>query len=207
MKKSIVLFLALIIFTGCETNNEIKDDDLPEGISLISSSDYGNTYSSSNIPFDIPYGDKNVSCVSAELYQGESEHGYYLYAVVSVDVGELSESDLYWMDEEEDFRVGIRIHNENNGLESERLGKLCALKIDNIIHHAFHLGNEYQYSFDNSELSLFFDVDNEKLYDTYMCSTDVNTARNTKDIDEDLYSAMAESLQTRLEFWQNFGNY
>lgn len=195
--------------TGCSPNEQpTESSDVPQdGTCLISESSYfGNTYSSSEIPFDFPYGENYIQCLSVDLYQEPTEHGYYVYAIVAVDMSELSDTDIYWIDKNEEFKVEVVLDNDKNNLEAKFLSNLCQLKKDDITYYAFDASEEFKYAFDSSNTTIRLSINNEDVKYTYRYSTDIDMVKDTSSMDKDIYSAMSDAYQRQLEFWREFIN-
>lgn len=209
MKIIILVIMLVFMLCGCSlnTNNQTSEatNSLPEGITLIhESEDFGNSYSCDQIPFSLPYGETSIQCSSAKLYQSRSEHGYYVYALIEVNVNDISDDDLYWLEKNEELNPSIMIDNESNNMENKHLSNLCRLEKGGIIYYVLDSLEEYRYSFENSNVSLFIHLDNGKMYDSYMYSFDVENVTDISEIDKDIYNAINDALQRKIEFWKDF---
>ena len=210
MKKlTLNLLCLLVLLCSCKPleNRQIEikptEPALPEGMKILYEGEYGTTYNCSKLPIEIPCGEGILKCTAVELYQEPSEHGYYLYGVVTFDLSGLSSDDIYWLDKDDDFNLKIFVDHEKNSIENEKLSTLCVYKNSGYRYYALDGMDEYRYSFDGSNCTLCIDIGNDKLYDTYRYEFDAGTVKDTAEMSKGLYKAMNRALEQQLEFWKS----
>lgn len=204
MKRLLIFLLLIFLLCGCSGIDYQASQNIEENTNILYSDENGTSYTFDELPIEIEYGSGVIKCTKAELYQEKSEHGYYLYGIVAINLNDLSDDDVYWLDKNKEMNISLMVDNELNELENLSLSSLCITDDYNVRFYIFDTKDEYRYSFDKSNTSMFIRLDNSELFDTYMYSFDTEKVKSTEELDPDLYRAMSNALDKQIEFWKNF---
>ncbi len=171
---NIILLVTIWIFfiSGCRaSSNNLEYTQTPtDENARIYDNERGKNRYISTLPYDMDYNGKTIIFDSVELFQGPSSsgYGYSIYAVATIDVSNLDEKDLYWLDQDygqpyATFEIYAFITDESNKLDLETM-KLSHALNGKKRKYVFTLRNEYKQSFDNAEVTISISIKQDESY-------------------------------------------
>lgn len=228
MKRKLLLITCCltISFTnlGCGSSNYNESNSInletsDNGTSIMRR-DSGDTYTIESIPHDISYDGKNIILDSVNLYEDKVDHGYSLYALVNFDFSDLSDDDIYWMEEDEDLDVTIYVDSEQNKFEDERMNTFSRIRrtTSDIYSVALRISDKYRYSLSNDSYNVCVNLKQGGTYkydDSELDKTDTyyyfdlkipEDIETTSSIDKFTYDSMVASLNNQLKNLQKYNN-
>ncbi|MEY8536711.1 hypothetical protein AALH30_24860 [Blautia pseudococcoides] len=223
MKKKIILLLSAIMLltSGCGDSDDFKNykDDL--GNSVIETDKDKTTYFK-ELPSEMQFNDNTIQYVSLDLYQDKSAsgHGYNAYATLTIDVANLNDDELYWIEQASDnnsllkvLDVNVYITDEKNGLDFDSMLLVSGVIDGSQRTYCFALPKEYKNSFDNSEISGYVNIEQDETYEfksssgltsdekrIYKYSYNIDCSESYKllpvsQMSSDIYNSMVNGMQ------------
>lgn len=224
-KKSLLLFICTALcICGCRTKEYSVVPFTEEDGTRVEQDDRGDTYYLESLPRTIVYDDKEIILNSISFYEDKVDHAYAFYALVDFDMSNLTDDDIYWMQEDGDLDVSIHITDEENEFDFKDFSFLRKIHLsDGTYRFAFTLRDKYRYSLSNKSCSLIvymtqggkyeYKSDDGEVSELDKCDTyyyfgcPIPEQLDTSDsIDEFTYNAMLEGFQNQLEFYKNMYN-
>lgn len=170
-----IIFLVTIctfFISGCSTSSDnMQYTQTPtDEHARIYDDERGKNRYISTLPYDMDYNGNTIVFDSVELFQGPSSsgYGYNIYAVATIDVTNLDEKDLYWLDQDYGqpygtFEIYAFITDESKKLDLETM-KLSHTLYGEKRKYVFTLQNEYKQSFDNAAVTILISIKQDELY-------------------------------------------
>jgi len=169
----LLMALTLIFSAACShpgsNANEYTFTEADDGASVMAS-ERGATSFYDLLPAKVNYNGKNIILSSVDTYQMhiDSKYSYVLYVIVTLDVGELEDDEIYWL-RESDIDAAVYLTSESNDYDFDRMNVLGNVLItdQDIIQYVFtsSFWQENRYPFDNSEIDVAFNVKLEETYE------------------------------------------
>lgn len=183
MKKVISVFLAVILvisLTACGAGNE-----KPESTNYFNDAgdfiieDVGRyTVMTESLPRSVNYNGKNITLTDVSFYENCVDYSYMLFIVATLDVSELSESEIHWL-RESDISVHCYITSEANDYDFDRataLGDLLLTDKNELIYvQISSVLEENRHSFASSDVSVCITVEQEETYEYTRSDGDIGT--------------------------------
>lgn len=225
MKKKLIMALLIVCVSsyifGCHTKEYSVVPFTEEDGTRVEQGESGDTYFLKSLPRTIAYDDKEIVLNNISFYEDKTEHAYVLYALVDFDMSNLTDDDIYWMQEDGDLDVTIYMDDEDNEFDNESLSFLRKVHLtDGTYRFAFWLGDSYRYSLSGKTCDLCVyinqggkfeyknddgeirELDKRDTYYYFGCP--IPEQLETSDsIDEFTYNAMLEGFQNKLDFYKN----
>lgn len=216
MKKILLIAISVcFLLIGCSENNTDSDIEVLKASdgSTIFRSESGDSYTCKSIPFRMTYDGIGITYNSVNFYQDSTENGYNIYAVITIDTSEVSEKNLYWIEEDEAIEPTVYLTNKKNKLDFDSMGFLCKYVDGKKIHYAFRMPSEYRYSFEETEIYASIDLQQSETYqykdddgeisELNKCNSygfeytieHASELSTTDSIDHELYMAMVDGLK------------
>lgn len=202
MKKIIcILFMILIImplFLACTDDAQVMK---------IAEQNKKKSEASSkrSLPIDAAIYKTSLTIESVEFYQDKSDHGYYLYAILTLDISELDGDDIYWMDKDNVLDFDLYITSEDNNYKQQSLTRLIYMDDEGKRYIFFTLTEEPRYSLENASYSMNFSVKHENSYERdyyYVINQNLSDGEllpTTDSLDKKMYNAFVEGQQSYLK--------
>ena len=182
----LVVCLTVSMMVGCggqkvetKPETEVKSD-----VQLLYSNDSGDNYTVSTIPCSMEYNGKEIILDEAKVYESSSEHGYHVYASLGIDLKNLSEDDIYWLDNEEDLSANIYMSDDKNGIDFKRLNSLGSYDDGSRRIYMYYYLDEIHYELTNAEFSVDLSI---KKSDTYEYKNDKGLTKTANKTDHYAY--------------------
>jgi len=201
--KKLFLVCASLLLSGCATS---KTDTIanvtptPIAIETIFQADGLADYKCNELPIEIPCGEGTLKCTTVDIYQKKSEYGYYLLGIVTFDLSNLSDADIYWLDNDRHFESCVTIKDKNDPTEKIKLGRLHIHDDNDTRYYMLWEYKEFRYPFENLDCSMIVKIGNGKLWDTYNYDFQAEKTKSVYEIDKDLYTIMNNAFKIKLEY-------
>lgn len=214
----IYLLLKIIAYISfkrdLKTNYFIENDG-----TTVLVSDYGNSYTLKQLPKNLKYNDKSILLETIEFYQDKNNYVYDLYAIVTLNLSELSDEEIYWMLKNNDLDYySIDIDSEKNEYKDKPLSYLNKSLQNSELKLLFYLQEDSRYSFESGTFDFNFQIKqsekytddkgnayNKRIsysyYDENICE-EGNTLPSTEELDEITYKAMYDGFEGIKDYWK-----
>ena len=121
-----------------------------------------------NLPATAKYNDTYITVENVEFYQNLVDYSHNLFAVITIDVSELDETQIHWL-RESDLDVSVYLTNEKNEYDFSSMPNLGSLLIKDQQKSYFVLTSSFlkenRYDFAGSEAAIIVTVTQEETYD------------------------------------------
>lgn len=166
-----LLFITIVCLTACSSVTTPSDTTSVENDgTVVIENEHGITKTVKSIPYsDIRYNDKNITLSSVDIYNLESEHGYYPLVVIRFDFSSLTEDDIYWLmkDQHSVIRVFdpyIYFTSEQNNLDSERMKEWFSEYDNETAMYIFCISDEFKNDFSDADVTVVLDIEQDETY-------------------------------------------
>jgi hypothetical protein len=211
----IVLVVLSLLLTACGSSSPASS------ASATSTDAYGNRIIKSQhdiavypkeLPCYLTYNDEAVIVKDIRLYQMEANYEHTLFAIVEIDLSELSDKSYHWIFEDKDLSYNVYLDGGKNKFDFATMGQLGAptsytdtkcLKIC----WATSFFDKYKEDFDGTEvvLSVFAEQEEGVPYHiSFRPNTDTIPGLPPES-DED-YQFIGKKLQDEKRSWEGFDN-
>lgn len=174
MKKRLLTLLTCccIAMSGCETASINSEYTMPptDEYAWIYDNEAGENRMIDTLPYDMNYNGNTIVFDSVELFEGPSSsgYGYTIYAVATIDVSNLDEKDLYWLDQDfghvyGTFQINAYIRDNSNDLDFESMMLGHSVYGDKRM-YAFTLLEECKQPFNNAEVTVSISIEQDETY-------------------------------------------
>lgn len=171
---------------------------------------FGDAYDYKTLPGTMYYNDKKIIFESLDSFEFYYDYEYQQFVVLTLDMSDLTDKDLHWMDEENALKTPKLSMNEGaNKLDSDDLYSAGTAKKDKKIYY-FYYSDGYKESCAGTKISTIITIDqdnknnkenkdsnlkpsNTYTYSKYVIPEDVESPET---MDEWLYNSFNNNLQT-----------
>lgn len=169
MKKRILaIALCGLMLCGCGEREGVVSDSMLEYISSATEYDSGMWYQVNTIPFDkIAYNDSEFSLVDFSFYEAESNYKYFLYASITFDVSNLTDSEIYWLHDERELTIdSVFFSDDANAMSTETMFQSDSWVSDGKLYYIYYLDDYGKYSFSDARFFLRISVQQDETYES-----------------------------------------
>lgn len=161
MKKAFaaMLLVLMLSLTACGSTAPKMDVAADADGNRTIKDQYGTTVYPSELPCSLQYNGEVIAIKGFELYQMESDYEWYLFALVDIDMSNLSDKGYHWLFEDKDIDCSVYLDKGANKFDfanMEQLGnriqytdvkqyKICWIS---------PITSKYKESFENTEVHL-----------------------------------------------------
>ena len=224
MKKFFILLVTCILLLAGSQYNSKRSHSLDANTyrdsDIIYESESGKSYSIDALPYDMVYNDITIKLLSSEYYQSKTDHGYNIYVVLNLDISDLSDDDLYWIEKDEALASRVYLDKGKNNINFDGMSELCYLDVKGVRKIAFWNHEEYRYDFEATEATISIDIDQNETYKyksdegkttllnktyTYFFNYTIEGTdiKSESDIDSTLYNKMIKSFDNLKDIYNN----
>lgn len=224
MKKFFIIFACVILLlTGCgdsSSEKRYKDDNG----NTITETDSTKTIYLKSLPSELQFNNTSIQYIALDMYQDNSYsgHGYNIYATLTIDVSNLSDDELYWLDKDTEYisdktlQVKCYITDEHNDLDFESMSPISVVVDGKKRTYTFMLINEFKNDFTNASLSGYVNLMQDETYKqksdsglpleinrVFNYQYEIDCTDNYKlltidDMDTNIYNSINNALQSKL---------
>ncbi len=167
-----MLLVSSVTISGCNTTSLDSEYTMPrtDEYAWIYDDETGENRMVDTLPYDMNFNGNTIVFDSVELFQGPSSsgYGYSIYAVATIDVSNLDEKDLYWLDQ--DFghvygtlQIDAYITDDSNNLDFDSMMLGHSIYGDKRM-YAFTLLEECKQPFNNAEVTVSISIEQDETY-------------------------------------------
>ena len=171
MKRSfalILIFAIMLSAAACSSGSSVNTYRDDNG-NMVVESERGANVIVEKIPYSVPYNAKDITIASVEFYENQTAESpsYNLFAVITLDLNDLTEDEGYWL-ATEDLDVDVYLTSQKNNVDFDSMHSVGQIRWTDtnemqIVKISSPTGN-YRYSFGGSEASVVIRTTQEEMY-------------------------------------------
>lgn len=217
MKKVCILLLIMfsIFITGCHKLEIPQLETGPDG-EQVNVLPNGLDCKLKKLPYKMDFDGKSIIYSSVDIYQMESEHGYYPFVVMCIDLTSLTDDEIYWSKEEDSIESEVFFQSPSNDINFTTMNYVSSFDKDKYRYFVFGYFDESKKDFSDIELNCTitlkqatkdsegFNLKNEYTYHVNGVNGDTNNyTKSFNDIEDFIQDKIVESISNEIKYLSN----